>query len=143
MGPALETASAVMNRSTPLGPGSARAVPSYDEGGRGDPSPARYHNPRAVGSSPTAATCTRYHCVQEGLEARDPPRQGPRYARRRDAPPGKRGALEPRFRDHNLFGDWQGFRECHVEPDWLLIYRIEADEITFVRTATHADLFDE
>jgi mRNA interferase YafQ len=51
--------------------------------------------------------------------------------------------LEPRFRDHKLSGDWQGFRECHVEPDWLLIYRIEGDEITFVRTGTHADLFDE
>jgi mRNA interferase YafQ len=51
--------------------------------------------------------------------------------------------LEPRFRDHKLSGDWQGFRECHVEPDWLLICRIEADEITFVRTGTHADLFDE
>ncbi|HEY6157251.1 MAG TPA: type II toxin-antitoxin system YafQ family toxin [Gemmatimonadales bacterium] len=51
--------------------------------------------------------------------------------------------LEPRFRDHKLSGEWQGFRECHVEPDWLLIYRIEGDEITFVRTGTHADLFDE
>jgi mRNA interferase YafQ len=51
--------------------------------------------------------------------------------------------LEPQFRDHKLSGEWQGFRECHVEPDWLLIYRIEGDEITFVRTGTHADLFDE
>lgn len=51
--------------------------------------------------------------------------------------------LEPRFRDHKLSGNWQGFRECHVAPDWLLIYPIEGDEITFVRTGTHADLFDE
>jgi mRNA interferase YafQ len=51
--------------------------------------------------------------------------------------------LEPRFRDHKLTGDWQGFRECHIESDWLLIYRVEGDEITFVRTGTHADLFDE
>ena len=47
------------------------------------------------------------------------------------------------FRDHKLAGDWQGFRECHIEPDWLLIYRVEGDEITFVRVGTHSDLFDE
>ena len=51
--------------------------------------------------------------------------------------------LEARFRDHRLGGEWEDFRECHVEPDWLLIYRIEGDEITFVRTGTHSDLFDE
>lgn len=51
--------------------------------------------------------------------------------------------LEPRFRDHKLSGEWEDFRECHTEPDWLLIYRIEGDEITFVRTGTHSDLFDE
>jgi mRNA interferase YafQ len=51
--------------------------------------------------------------------------------------------LEVRFRDHKLAGDWQEFRECHIDPDWLLIYRVEGDEITFVRTGTHADLFDE
>ena len=51
--------------------------------------------------------------------------------------------LDPRFRDHKLTGGWKGFRECHLEPDWLLIYRVEGNEITFVRTGTHADLFDE
>lgn len=51
--------------------------------------------------------------------------------------------LEPRYRDHKLGGVWEGFRECHLEPDWLLIYRVEGEEITFVRTGTHADLFDE
>jgi mRNA interferase YafQ len=51
--------------------------------------------------------------------------------------------LEARFRDHKLSGEWDDFRECHLEPDWLLIYRTEADEITFVRTGTHSDLFDE
>lgn len=51
--------------------------------------------------------------------------------------------LEPRFRDHKLSGEWRDFRECHLGPDWLLIYRVAADEITFVRTGTHADLFDE
>lgn len=51
--------------------------------------------------------------------------------------------LELRDRDHKLAGEWQECRECHVEPDWLLIYLIAGDEITFVRTGTHADLFDE
>ena len=51
--------------------------------------------------------------------------------------------LEPRCRDHKLSGEWQDFRECHVEPDWLLIYSIAGDEITFVRTGTHSYLFDE
>lgn len=51
--------------------------------------------------------------------------------------------LDPRFRDHKLTGGWEGFRECHLESDWLLIYRVDGDEIIFVRTGTHADLFDE
>lgn len=54
----------------------------------------------------------------------------------------KEEQLEARCRDHKLSGEWKDFRECHVEPDWLLISRIVADEITFVRTGTHADLFD-
>lgn len=42
-----------------------------------------------------------------------------------------------------LTGSWQDCRECHIEPDWLLIYQVTGDEITFVRTGTHSDLFDE
>lgn len=49
--------------------------------------------------------------------------------------------LEARNRDHSLKGDWKDHRECHVEPDWLLIYRIEGTEICFVRTGPHAELF--
>lgn len=46
-------------------------------------------------------------------------------------------------RDHTLAGEWRGWRECHVEPDWLLIYRINADdEVLLARTGTHADLFE-
>ena len=52
-------------------------------------------------------------------------------------------ALEPRYRVHPLRGSYAGHWECHVEPDLLLIwYRSGADEIVFVRTGTHADLFD-
>ena len=49
--------------------------------------------------------------------------------------------LPPARRDHPLRGDWKGWRECHIEPDWLLIYRTDADEVVLARTGTHADLF--
>lgn len=49
--------------------------------------------------------------------------------------------LDIRHRDHALVGNWASFRECHIEPDWLLIYRIETDVLvlTLVRTGTHGD----
>jgi mRNA interferase YafQ len=49
--------------------------------------------------------------------------------------------LEPRHRDHPLAGEWRGFRDCHVQPDWVLIYRIEGNELQLARTGSHADLF--
>jgi len=49
--------------------------------------------------------------------------------------------LEQRHRDHNLTGNYVGCRECHVEPDWLLIYSTTDTEIYFIRTGTHSDLF--
>jgi mRNA interferase YafQ len=50
--------------------------------------------------------------------------------------------LEPRHRDHPLSGGWKGFRDCHVEPDWVLIYRVEGNELQLARTGSHADLFE-
>jgi len=47
------------------------------------------------------------------------------------------------YSDHPLKGDWKGFRDLHIEPDWLLLYQIEGDELRLARTGTHADLFDE
>ncbi|MEY4484978.1 MAG: hypothetical protein RL693_2430 [Verrucomicrobiota bacterium] len=44
-------------------------------------------------------------------------------------------------RDHALTGNWTGWRDCHLEPDWLLIYRLWGDELILGRTGTHADLF--
>ena len=46
-------------------------------------------------------------------------------------------------RDHSLSGNYEGFRECHIQPDWLLIYKIEDEELilTLTRTGTHSDLF--
>jgi len=51
--------------------------------------------------------------------------------------------LEEKYRDHALSGDWIGHRECHILPDWLLVYRIEDDVLilTLTRTGTHSDLF--
>jgi len=47
------------------------------------------------------------------------------------------------LRDHYLRGNWRGRRECHIEPDWLLIYLLrEGDEVVFERTGRHTDLFD-
>jgi mRNA interferase YafQ len=45
-------------------------------------------------------------------------------------------------RDHGLAGNWKGRRECHIESDWLLIYKLEGNEIVFERTGSHADLFN-
>ena len=49
--------------------------------------------------------------------------------------------LDPIQREHKLIGNWQGRRECHIESDWLLIYKTEIDRIVFERTGTHSDLF--
>ena len=49
--------------------------------------------------------------------------------------------LPPRYKDHPLAGNWQNSRECHLEPDWLLIYRIIGNDVYLVRTGTHSDLF--
>ena len=51
--------------------------------------------------------------------------------------------LPEKNKDHELSGDWAGHRECHIQPDWLLVYRIEGDilVLTLARTGTHADLF--
>lgn len=53
------------------------------------------------------------------------------------------GPLPERMRDHALGGNYRGHRECHIEPDWLLIYRIDEGELvlTAVRTGSHSDLF--
>lgn len=54
-----------------------------------------------------------------------------------------RQPLEEKHRDHALTGDYAGFRECHIQPDWLLIYRVDDEELFLLlsRTGTHSDLF--
>ena len=52
--------------------------------------------------------------------------------------------LPKKNRDHSLTGDFIGFRECHIQPDWLLVYRVNYEELILflTRTGTHSDLFD-
>ena len=50
--------------------------------------------------------------------------------------------LPSRYKDHPLRGDWKHHRDCHIEPDWLLIYKISGQDLHLVRTGTHADLFE-
>jgi mRNA interferase YafQ len=52
-------------------------------------------------------------------------------------------ALPVAYRDHPLKGDWSGYRDAHIEPDWLLIYQISGKELVLMRTGTHADLLGE
>ncbi len=51
--------------------------------------------------------------------------------------------LDRKYRDHELKGNFMGFRECHIQPDWLLLYYVENDvlTLTLVDTGTHSDLF--
>lgn len=51
--------------------------------------------------------------------------------------------LDPKYKDHVLVGNYVGCRECHIQPDWLLIYRVDGDQLIVIlsRTGTHSDLF--
>lgn len=49
--------------------------------------------------------------------------------------------LPQQYRDHNLSGRWNKHRECHIAPDWLLIYRVEGDDLVLERTGSHSELF--
>lgn len=49
--------------------------------------------------------------------------------------------LPIKYKDHNLIGNFVGRRECHIESNWLLIYKIDGEYIIFERTGTHSDLF--
>ena len=49
--------------------------------------------------------------------------------------------LEPKYRNHQLSGNWKGHRDRHIESDWILIYRTTADELFLERTGSHSQLF--
>lgn len=49
--------------------------------------------------------------------------------------------LDPKLKDHQLYHNWAGHRECHIEPDWLLVYKYEPGSVIFVRTGSHSEIF--
>lgn len=53
--------------------------------------------------------------------------------------------LDKKYKDHALIGEFEGFRECHIKPDWLLMYKIKDDQLilSLTRTGTHNDLFSK
>jgi mRNA interferase YafQ len=51
-------------------------------------------------------------------------------------------SLDTKYQDHPLVGKYQGLRACHIQPDWLLIYELTAEELILIRTGSHADLFE-
>ena len=53
----------------------------------------------------------------------------------------RQSPLGAQYLDHPLRGPWKGYREVHIQPDWLLIYRITGQELQLARTGAHADLF--
>lgn len=50
--------------------------------------------------------------------------------------------LESKFKDHQLSGKWKNHRDCHIEPDWLLIYQLTIDSLILERTGSHSELFN-
>lgn len=53
----------------------------------------------------------------------------------------QQAALAAHYLDHPLKGPWRGYREVHIEPDWLLIYQVTGEKLQLVRTGSHADVF--
>lgn len=53
-----------------------------------------------------------------------------------------RERLPPERCDHALKGGWKGYRECHIQPDWLLIYALDEETVRLARTGSHAELFE-
>lgn len=53
----------------------------------------------------------------------------------------RRNPLPRALKDHPLAGNWKGYRDLHIEPDWVLIYKVDATNLWLVRTGSHADLF--
>lgn len=55
----------------------------------------------------------------------------------------ERKELDPKYRNHNLTGTYRGLKECHIGPDWLLVYKIEEDKLLLIlsRLGSHSELF--
>lgn len=51
--------------------------------------------------------------------------------------------LDPTYQNHPLKGIWKEYQECHIAPNWLLVYKVAGDVITFARTGSHSDIFQK
>ena len=49
--------------------------------------------------------------------------------------------LDPQYKDHSLTGKWKNHRDCHIEPDWILIYQLTKESLILERTGSHSELF--
>ncbi|MFZ2726536.1 MAG: type II toxin-antitoxin system YafQ family toxin [Methylococcaceae bacterium] len=49
--------------------------------------------------------------------------------------------LPEKYKDHYLTGNWKGYKECHIKPNWLLIYQLKDDKVILTRTGSHGELF--
>ena len=52
-------------------------------------------------------------------------------------------SLEKKYQEHTLIGKWKNHKDCHIEPDWILIFRLAEDELILERTGSHSELFDK
>jgi mRNA interferase YafQ len=86
---------------------------------------------------------TPVHTGQFRRDTRRAQRQGKDKSKLRDvlSLPIAAEPLTPRLNDHPLTSNWCGYRDCHIEPDWLLLYKIDGNDLILARTGTHADLF--
>jgi len=80
--------------------------------------------------------------VQKRLEKSRPKGAQSSQIEKRLKTPAIPEALPAEFKDHKLKGEWREFRECHIEPDWLLIYSITDFELRPARVGSHAELFE-
>jgi len=53
----------------------------------------------------------------------------------------RKSQLPEKYKDHSLSGEYSNYRECHIRPDWLLIYKVTDDELQLARTGSHSELF--
>jgi len=87
------------------------------------------------------AQTSKNKTVQKGFQKSSTSRQRRRKAQVDHGKACRQEKLDEKHRDHKLIGNFKDRRECHIEPDWLVIYKIEGDKIIFETTGSHSDLF--
>ena len=119
---------------------TARAMKELTRGGESDSVP-----PRSCSGISTSEMLTPVRSTQFKRDVRRAKKRGRDLSRLRAVLASliRQEPLTARSLDHPLRGIWKGYREAHIEPDWLLVYRVAGNELRLVRTGSHADLFKE